>query len=730
MAKSSKKITALYERLSRDDELQGESNSIVNQKKYLEDYAKQHGFQNIRHFTDDGYSGTNFNRPGFNAMLAEVEAGNVSTVIVKDMSRFGRNYLQVGFYTEIQFPNKGVRFIAINNNVDSENPTDNDFAPFLNIMNEWYAKDTSNKIKAVFRSRMQDGKRCSGSVPYGYKRHPDDKQTLYVDEEAAGVVRRIFRMAGQGIPISQIAQTLRDEKVLIPSAYYEKNEPGRSKCATILDPCNWTNTTVGHILGRQEYLGHTVLGKSTRESFKSKRRKMTPAEELLIFPDTHEPIITQEEWDLVQLHRKRSPTRQANGQVSHRLSGLIYCADCGGRMGHSLQKNKDTAYSYWQCGNYRGNHGCSSHYVKTTTIEELLLMAIQSISKYALENQDAFIDQLQQMWDRQQEQSSAETMKEVKQLEHRMAELDTLIQKLYESSALGQLPERQANRLMTQYDNEQVQIEARLEELNKSAQEIRFQKTDRNRFLALVRKYQDMEELTDAMLYAFIERVEVHAPNGRRGKGREQQIDIYFNFIGHYPVEELFPQPEPPTPEQIAEEDTKSKQRRNEVVRKYRQKKKEKGEPKPKKESQKSLKARADAGDPEAKAEYQALLAQKKQAHEERMANDPEYAEAIRQRKAEYNRRASERKKQKKQELIAKAEAGDPEAVQKLADQRAYMVEAQARYRNKMYEGAKSGDPLAVARYEHFLEKHRETYHRQKGGVPDVEHPVQPSTTV
>ena len=245
MAKSNQgKITALYERLSRDDELQGESNSILNQKKYLEDYARKSGFNNIKHFTDDGYSGTNFNRPGFQSMIAEIEAGHIATVIVKDMSRFGRNYLEVGFYTEIQFPSKGVRFIAINNNVDSANPTDNDFTPFLNIMNEWYAKDTSNKIRAVFKSRMQDGKRCSGSIPYGYKRIPGDKQTLYVDEEAAAVVRRIFDMAASGASLAQIGQTLSDEKVLIPSAYEEQYHPESARHHSYHDPYRWNTTTL------------------------------------------------------------------------------------------------------------------------------------------------------------------------------------------------------------------------------------------------------------------------------------------------------------------------------------------------------------------------------------------------------------------------------------------------------------------------------------------------------
>lgn len=256
MAKSNQgKITALYERLSRDDELQGESNSILNQKKYLEDYARKNGFNNIQHFTDDGYSGTNFNRPGFQSMIAEIEAGHIATVIVKDMSRFGRNYLEVGFYTEIQFPSKGVRFIAINNNVDSANPTDNDFTPFLNIMNEWYAKDTSNKIRAVFKSRMQDGKRCSGSIPYGYKRVPGDKQTLHIDAEAAAVVRRIFDMAASGASLAQIGQTLSDEKVLIPSAYEERHHPEAARNHSYHDPYELARIYIDKEMGDACFIG-------------------------------------------------------------------------------------------------------------------------------------------------------------------------------------------------------------------------------------------------------------------------------------------------------------------------------------------------------------------------------------------------------------------------------------------------------------------------------------------
>ena len=299
------KITALYERLSRDDDLAGESNSITNQKKYLEDYAQKNSFKNIRHFTDDGFSGVNFNRPGFQSLIKEVEAGNVETLIVKDMSRLGRNYLQVGFYTEVLFPQKNVRFLAINNSIDSNNASDNDFAPFLNIMNEWYAKDTSNKIKAVFDARMKDGKRCSGSIPYGYNRLPNDKQTLVVDPVASEVVKRIFLFANEGKSPRAIAELLTEEKVLIPAAYAKKYHPEQYNGTKFSNPYLWGTSSVRTILGRQEYLGHTVLRKSVSTNFKLHKRKETDEDEQYVFQNTHEPIISQELWDSVQKRRCR-----------------------------------------------------------------------------------------------------------------------------------------------------------------------------------------------------------------------------------------------------------------------------------------------------------------------------------------------------------------------------------------------------------------------------------------
>ena len=614
------KITALYERLSRDDEQAGESNSIQNQKKYLEEYARQHGLRNIRHFYDDGYSGTNFNRPGFAALLEEVEAGRVETLMVKDLSRFGRNYLQVGYYTEILFPKKGVRFIAINNNVDSATPQDNDFTPFLNIMNEWYAKDTSNKIKAIFKSRMKDGMRCSGSIPYGYKRKPDDKQTLIVDEPAAEVVRKIFRLVCQGNSTTAIAEMLTADKVLIPSAYAALNQPKNCRHKNVADPYRWSATTVGYILDRQEYLGHTVLGKSICENFKTKQRRAATPDELMIFPDTHEAIIDQDTWNIARKIRSKKP-RVANGTYSHRLSGLVYCADCGARMGfispeanHS-EKHYDSD-SAFQCGNYRSKSGeCVSRYVKTSVLEAAILQAIQAVSKYVLENEDEFIQQLKVVWNEQQTRTANNGYQELAEAKKRMAELDEKINKLYESTLSGLLPERQAQRMIQQYDEEQILLEKRVAELENLVQQDEIKQVDASRFIALVKKYRDCEELTDTMLYAFIDRIEVHEATGGRTIYRQQNIDIHFNFIGNYypPVEAVSEE------ERIAAIEA-------EQLRKKQEKAKRAAEVQKQKKA--ALMKAVEAGDPEAIAEYERKLALQRERNHRRQQKIKEAREA------------------------------------------------------------------------------------------------------
>ena len=509
----------------------------TSQKKYLEDYAVQHGFGNIQHFSDDGYSGTNFNRPAFNSLLTEIEAGRVGTVIVKDMSRFGRNYLQVGFYTEMMFPKKNVRFIAVNNGVDSANPADNDFTPFLNIMNEWYAKDTSKKIKAVFKAKMRDGKRVSGAVPYGYYRKPEDKQTLYVDEASASVVRRIFQLACDGMGATAIADTLSEDKILIPSAYARQNHPEDCQCTNYHDPYTWNATTVGYILNRREYLGHTVLGKTTRDNFKTKRKRIANEDELLVFYNTHEAIIDQETYDKAQRMRKRVSPRRNSEKPAHRLSGLLYCADCGSRLAYINSKPKDgkiyDSNQAFRCSRYHNKyHSCTGHYIKASTIEMLIYQATKRVSQYVLKDEKEFVEQLKAQYELQCEKDNTDDKKELLEAKRRMMDLDDLIKGLYENFTLGRLPERQFNRLMTEYDTEQSNLEQRMSELETVTERISTKAVQIDKFVRLVKKYRDFEELTTPMLNDFIEKVVIHEAEGGRTKDRTQQVDIYFNFIG------------------------------------------------------------------------------------------------------------------------------------------------------------------------------------------------------
>ena len=792
------KITALYERLSRDDEQAGESNSIQNQKKYLEEYARQHGLRNIRHFYDDGYSGTNFNRPGFAALLEEIEAGRVETLVVKDLSRFGRNYLQVGYYTEILFPKKGVRFIAVNNNVDSATPQDNDFTPFLNIMNEWYAKDTSNKIKAIFKSRMKDGMRCSGSIPYGYKRKPDDKQTLIVDEPAAEVVRKIFRLACQGNSTTAIAESLTAEQVLIPSAYAALHNPKNCRNKNVKDPYRWNATTVGYILDRQEYLGHTVLGKSICENFKTKQHRAATPDELMIFPDTHEAIIDQDTWDIARKIRMKKKPRVANGAYSHRLSGLVYCADCGARMGFISPESKHSDKHYdsdsaFQCGNYRSTTAeCASHYVKTSVLEAAVLQAIQTVSRYVLENEAEFIDQLKTIWNEQQAKAANNGQQELAEAQKRMANLDEKIKKLYESALNGLLPERQAQRMIQQYDEEQILLERRIEELESLVQQDEIKEADTARFIALVKKYRDCKELNDAMLYAFIDRIEVHEATGGRTVYRQQNIDIYFNFIGNYypPVETISEEERIAAieAEQLRKKQEKGKragERRKQKLealriaaeagdpvavaqyekhlanqrernQKRRQKLKEAREADPEYLSQleekerikrekmlESERKRAERAnkkaklsraelketaktDPVAAKEWEALKVReaearqrKKEREEAKMAADPAYAAMMEEKKTEYTRTRTAKRKAEHEALVELAKT-DEEAAKQLAEKRKYQSEATVRSYQKLKADAEAGDPDAIKRYEARLAKRREDYHKKTAEKEDI----------
>ena len=711
------------------------------QKKYLEDYAVQHGFDNIQHFSDDGYSGTNFNRPAFNSLLTEIEAGRVGTVIVKDMSRFGRNYLQVGFYTEMMFPKKNVRFIAVNNGVDSVNPADNDFTPFLNIMNEWYAKDTSKKIKAVFKAKTRDGKRVSGAVPYGYYRKPEDKQTLYVDEASASVVRRIFQLACDGMGATAIADTLSEDKILIPSAYARQNHPEDCQCTNYHDPYTWNATTVGYILNRREYLGHTVLGKTTRDNFKTKRKRIANEDELLVFYNTHEAIIDQETYDKAQRMRKRVSPRRNSEKPAHRLSGLLYCADCGSRLAYINSKPKDgkiyDSNQAFRCSRYHNKyHSCTGHYIKASTIEMLIYQAAKRVSQYVLKDEKEFVEQLKAQYELQCEKDNTDDKKELLEAKRRMMDLDDLIKGLYENFTLGRLPERQFNRLMTEYDTEQSSLEQRISELETATERISTKAVQIDKFVRLVKKYRDFEELTTPMLNDFIEKVVIHEAEGGRTKDRTQQVDIYFNFIGNF----VLPLSEDEY-KAILEKGRQNNRKRAEKMRELRmsdpayrakmeekerlalerEKKRQERATKKKKIALAELKEQAEKGNQEAVRELEERRAiarersrKSAERRKQRAENDPEYAKYLEERNAEYNRRHTARRKEQMEALRARAEAGDQEAQSQLAERKQYQVRATVKSYRKMREDALNGDPIAKERYEKTLTMRREAYHAKK----------------
>ena len=456
---------------------------------------------------------------------------------------------------------------------------------------------------------------------YGYKRINGDKQTLVVDEPAAEIVRKVFRLACQGMGVTAIAEQLTEEKVLIPSAYTAKYFPENCRNRSFSDPYRWNANTIGHILDRQEYLGHTVLGKSICENFKTKQRRAATPEELMIFPDTHEAIIDQDTWDIAQKLRVRAKPRAANGTYSHRLSGMIYCADCGSRMGFISPEARQSGKHYdsdsaFQCGNYRNqNNECVSHFIKTSALEAAILQAIKAVSQYVIENEAEFISQLKTVWNESKSKSANNGQQEIDEAKKRMAELDAKIQKLYDSAISGLLPERQAQRMIQQYDEEQLMLEKRVEELQGQIQEEEVEKIDTNRFIALVNKYRNCEELTDTMLYAFIDRVEVHEATGGRTVYRQQNIDIYFNFIGNYypPVETVSEE------ERIAAIEA-------EQLRKKQEKAKRAAEVQKQKKA--ALMKAVEAGDPEAIAEYERKLALQRERNHRRQQKIKEAREA------------------------------------------------------------------------------------------------------
>ena len=568
--RKNEKITALYERLSRDDfgkddDQQRESNSISNQKAMLEEFAARQGFTNIVHFTDDGISGTCFDRPGFLAMMKEVEAGNVEYLCIKDMSRMGRDYLKVGQIMEI-LRQRGVRLIAINDGVDSARG-DDDFTPFRNIMNEYYARDTSRKIRSTFQSKGKSGKHLTGTVIYGYLWNEARDQWL-VDPEAAEVVKRIFFMTIDGYGPYQIASKLKEEKVLIPSAYLARHGEGVNKNKTFKDVYGWGSSTICNILEKREYLGHTINFK-TRKHFKDKKSHYVPEDEWTIFENTHEAIIDQQTFDLVQKIRGNVRRYPDGWGEAAPLTGLLYCADCGGKM-YVHRTNNGKRISQYTCSQYTkvpcGTLCKTQHRINEDVVLSLVSEMLKAIAEYAKHDRAEFVRVVQEA---QSSQQTAEVRKQRTRLataKQRVSELEVLLCKIYEDNILGKLSDSRYATLDAQYEKEQSELTAEISVLEKAVKSYEKHEKDADRFIALIDKYENFDKLTIAMLNEFIEKILVHERDRKGSIQTTQEVEIYFNFVGRF-VPPAFGEVEL-TPEEL-EEIRKREERKDRLHQNY-----------------------------------------------------------------------------------------------------------------------------------------------------------------
>ena len=561
------KITALYERLSRDDELEGESNSIVNQKKILEEYASKNNLTNIIHFTDDGISGTQFDRPGFMEMMNGVNTGNIGCIIVKDMSRLGRDYLKVGQCMEI-LRQKGVRLIAINDNVDSFYRED-DFTPFRNIMNEWYARDTSRKIQSTFRSKGESGKHTASTPPYGYIKDEKDKDKWIVDEKAAQIVRRIFNLTMDGAGPYKIAKILEADKIDIPAYHQQKMGYGLHQSKNFEYPYRWCSSTIASILKKKEYLGHTVNFK-TRKHFKDKKSKYVSEDNWLIFENTHEAIIDQETFDNVQRIRGNVKRYPDGWGEYHPLTGLMYCADCGSKMYvHRTSNYKNIPY--YTCSAYTktpcGTLCPSAHRIKAEVVLNLIRETLKDIKKYLYEDNEAFIRSIQ---NEMEEKEKIEIEKKYTRLidrKGRLQELERLMCRIYEDMILNKIPNSRYEILNNQYETEQITLSKEIKDLEQQVS--RYEKeTDRaKKFISLISRYENFDELTTTMINEFVEKIIVHERDRKGSQTSKQKIEIYFNFIGNYelPQAELSDEEK----QKLEEEERKIEERKDKLHQNY-----------------------------------------------------------------------------------------------------------------------------------------------------------------
>ena len=559
------KITPLYERLSRDDELQGESNSISNQKQMLEDFARRNGLPNPTHFTDDGISGTRFDRPGFLAMMEEVEAGRVEAIVIKDMSRLGRDYLKVGQVMEV-LRQRGVRLIAINDGVDSLKG-DDDFTPFRNIMNEFYARDTSRKIRSVFKSKGMSGKHLTGTVIYGYL-WDEKREHWLVDEEASEVVRRIFSLTLEGYGPYQIACKLSADRIEIPVVHLARFNEGVNRSKPVKDPYGWGSSTIVNILKKREYLGHTINFK-TRKHFKDKKSHYVSEDEWTIFENTHEAIIDQQTFDLAQKIRS-NVRRYPNGWgEAAPLTGLLYCADCGGKM-YVHRTNNGKRISQYTCSNYTkvpcGTLCPTQHRINESAVLTLVSDTLRAIAEYSRNDRTEFIHTVQETQVAQQSADISKKRRHLATAQKRAGELEKLICKIYEDNALGKLPDTRYKALDAQYAKEQDALEIEIAELEKAVTGYEQSQKSAEKFIALIDKYENFDTLTNTMLNEFVEKILVHERSRKGSQDTTQEIEIYFNFLGRYIPPSL--QPVPLTTEE-QEELRKKEERKDRLHQNY-----------------------------------------------------------------------------------------------------------------------------------------------------------------
>ena len=519
------KITALYCRLSQDDMLQGESNSITNQKAILKKYAEDNGFSNPVFYVDDGVSGTTWEREGFKAMLADIEEGKVGTVITKDLSRLGRDYLKTGEYIEIIFPDHDVRYIAINDGVDTLK-SENELMAFKNIFNDWYARDTSKKIRAVFKAKGQSGKHLSNPI-YGYKHSETDKNLWVIDDEAAEVVRKIFHLCIDGYGPTQIARILTEQGIPTPTAYALSQ--GRDNGHKNAKLHRWGNETIAHILEKAEYCGHTVNFRTHVKSYKNKKRVDNPKEDWLIFENAHEAIITQQEFDLVQELRKnkRRPTKH---EEVNPFSGICYCADCGKKLYLCRATTMTADQEHLKCGTYaKDKNGCTIHFVRTIVLKEIILGELNKMVAFVKDNEDEFVQMAMDNSVQKQSSELSKSRKKLKESEKRIAELDRLFTRLYEDNVSGKISDERFSIMSAGYEDEQKKLRATVAELTDFIETAEQKSADVTAFISVVQKYERITELTPEIMHELIEKIVVHAPDKSSGH-RTQQIDIYYRF--------------------------------------------------------------------------------------------------------------------------------------------------------------------------------------------------------